>query len=199
MERSQLNVVLSTELIRAVKAQARREGVSLSNFVNSCLLATIDGKSSVSLDQRVVKLEEEVNSLKNIFTSSDNSLEELSRTRTKESKRRATYSDKGATLYSKALRETFNQIGQDLMLSQDLTWGELKKQPSLKKAASIDPNYLSFCHSVLQGAHTLKGSEIENCMNIFKICPCKESLRELSGSSLDELDFVLNDAEVYPD
>ncbi|WP_320667047.1 hypothetical protein [Prochlorococcus sp. MIT 1307] len=198
-ERSQLNVVLSKELIRAVKAQARRQGMSLSQFVNSCLLEAIEGKSEVNIDQRIVTLEEELNSLKNALISSKILSENFYGKKTKVAKSKISYSNEGAKLYSQALKEAFNQIGQDLMLSLDSTWNELKKQPAIKNAASIDPNYLSFCHEVLKGSHILKGSEIEDSLNNFQSCPCKEGLSQLSGKSLPELDFALNDAEVYPD
>ncbi len=195
MKRSQLNVVIDPELIQKVKVQARKRGLTLSALISELLINSTENCYSTNIEERVFKIEKELNSLKEILQDAkivgDKSSNASS---TKEINSITKYTNEGARIYGQELVKAFKEITEEYMLSTNDGWEELKRQPSLIQASKKDPKYLELCRDVINGNYVLKGTDLQQSLALNKTCALKSALERWSRKSLIELEFALNDA-----
>ena len=69
MKRTQLNITIDPELLKKIKESARISGKSLTAFVSDFFTNKIEELSSESVDSRIRKIEERLNSLERNLSS----------------------------------------------------------------------------------------------------------------------------------
>ena len=180
-KKAQLNVQIDPLLLITIKAEAIKSGKTLTAFVTERLAPTpVEAKDEI-LEQRLVRIEKQLDSLSN-FTRNFKVDAKISK---------SIFSDSGAKKYGEVARESFEWVRKERKLSLEDAFGELAeilvKYPNAQSGLVF---------GLLSGEHVLTGLEMTNAYKNGSFA-MRNALNEWTNSSLEPLnEAFLNAVEI---
>ena len=175
-ERTQLNIKIAPELLLKIKAEAIKNGMTLTEFVTR-KLANIESISNNDLlEQRLTKIEQHLNLDKNSSdpTKSIGSI----------------FTDDGAKNYGEVARKLFDVFLKKKGLSKEDGLKELAV--NLSKLPYSSPELV---FKILLGNHDLTGLEMTNAYR-YGACAMRTALVEWSNNPLEDLNKAFLNAVI---
>ncbi len=186
--RTQLNINVSPELLKSIKQNAIKSGLTITKYVSQlikCYLSNEDIEES-DINARVLAMEKQLETITEYIKKQGQNgtsvKEEL--IRSKNSSKEKTWNIKNSAEYGQALRNHFTVIAKDKGLTEWDAWAELKSTETLTIKTS---EYLKACQGVLSGHITLTPELINECLRVYGDCPARQALEKWSSSKIDPL------------
>ena len=169
-KRTQLNIHIDPKLLIALKAQAVKEGKTLTALVTERLTQSSVEANEGTLEQRLLRIENQIDLLQNFTFDIDD----------KKNPIHSIFSDSGAKKYGEIAKQLFDSYRKE-------------KKLSLKEAfegfARCLANYNShpeLVFAILEGKHVLTGAEMTMAYK-NGACGMRSALHEWTNSSLEPL------------
>ena len=175
-ERAQLNINIDPDLLLRIKAEAVKNGMTLTEFVTQKLTNIGPTSKNDALEERLTKIERHLNLDK---SSSD-----------PEKTRGSIFTDDGAKNYGDVAKKLFNVFLKKKGLSKEDGLKELAL--SLAKLPYSSPELV---FQILSGNHDLTGLEMTNAYR-YGACAMRTALVEWSNDPLEELNKAFLNAVI---
>ena len=59
-ERSQLNINISPDLLKRIKMRAKKQGLTITDYVTEAMTIVLDGNEDLNLEERMERLEKKL-------------------------------------------------------------------------------------------------------------------------------------------
>ena len=59
-ERSQLNINISPDLLKRIKRRAKKQGLTITDYVTEAMTIVLDGNEDLNLEERMKRLEKKL-------------------------------------------------------------------------------------------------------------------------------------------
>ena len=59
-ERSQLNINISPDLLKRIKMRAKKQGLTITDYVTEAMTIVLDGNEDLNLEERMKRLEKKL-------------------------------------------------------------------------------------------------------------------------------------------
>ncbi len=175
-ERTQLSIKIDPELLLKIKAEAIKNGMTLTEFVTR-KLANIESRSNNDvLEQRLAKIERHLNLEKN-SSNQERSIGSI-------------FTDDGARKYGEVAKRLFDVFLKKKGLSKEDGLQELAL-----KLAKLPYSSPELVFQILLGNHDLTGLEMTNAYR-YGSCAMRTALVEWSNDPLEDLNEAFLNAVI---
>ncbi len=209
-ERTQLNVNISPELLKVLKQNAIKSGLTLAKYVTKLIQAYVSNEDLIEegtlVDKRIDSMESQLNEIAEKLNNFNNIISENSYKEEKEgipveaiSPRVAFIPKKPSTgdvkKIGKLIAQHFKNIQRAEVLSAKEAWQLFKDLESIKL---IKEEHLTVILDVLRGEKILSFGDIQTLGFKYGRCPVMTAFRTMSDLPIEsELSQIKNEAEMY--
>ena len=209
-ERTQLNVNISPELLKVLKQNAIKSGLTLAKYVTKLIQAYVSNEDLIEegtlVDKRIDSMESQLNEIAEKLNNFNNIISESSYKEEKKgiafeamSSKMAFIPKKPSTADVKKIgtlsAQHFKKIQRAEVLSAKEAWQVFKDQECIKL---IKEEHLNVILDVLRGEETLTVELIELMANEYERCPVILAFKTMSELPIQsEFLQIKNEAEMY--
>ena len=209
-ERTQLNVNISPELLKVLKQNAIKSGLTLAKYVTKLIQAYVSNEDLIEegtlVDKRIDSMESQLNEIAKKLNNFNNLISEDSYKEEKEeiadeaiSPRIAFIPKKPSTADVKKIgilcAQHFKKIQRAEVLSAKEAWQLFKDQESIKL---IKEEHLTVILDVLRGEEILTFEDMQTLGLEYGSCPVMKAFRRMSDLPIEsEFLQIKNEAEMY--
>ena len=209
-ERTQLNVNISPELLKVLKQNAIKSGLTLAKYVTKLIQAYVSNEDLIEegtlVDKRIDSMESQLNEIAEKLNNFNNIISDNSYKEEKEkiaveaiSPRIAFIPKKPSTADVKKIgtlcAQHFKKIQRAEVLSAKEAWQLFKDQESIKL---IKEEHLTVILDVLRGEEILTFEDIQTIGFEYGHCPVMTAFRTMSDLPIQsEFLQIKNEAEMY--
>ena len=209
-ERTQLNVNISPELLKVLKQNAIKSGLTLAKYVTKLIQAYVSNEDLIEegtlVDKRIDSMEIQLNEIAEKLNNFNNIISEDSYKEEKEeiadeaiSPRIAFIPKKPSTADVKKIgtlcSQHFKNIQRAEVLSAKEAWQLFKDQECIKP---IKEEHLTVILDVLRGEEILTFKDMQTLGFEYGSCPVMKAFRTMSELPIhSELSQIKNEAELY--
>ena len=209
-DRTQLNVNISPELLRVLKQNAIKSGLTLAKYVTKLIQAYVSNEDLIEegtlVDKRIDSMESQLNEIAEKLNNFNNIISESSYKEEKEgipvkdiSSRVAFIPKKPSTGDVKKIgiliAQHFKKIQRAEVLSAKEAWQLFKDQECIKL---IKEEHLTVILDVLRGEEILTFKDMQTLGFEYESCPVMTAFRTMSELPIQsEFSQIKNEAEMY--
>ena len=209
-ERTQLNVNISPELLKVLKQNAIKSGLTLAKYVTKLIQAYVSNEDLIEegtlVDKRIDSVESQLNEIAEKLNNFNNMISESSYKEEKEqipvkapSTGIAFIPKKPSTGDIKKIgtliAQHFKQIQRTEVLSAKEAWQLFKDQECIKL---IKEEHLNLILDVLRGEEILTFEDMQTLGLEYGSCPVMKAFRTMSDLPIQsEFSQIKNEAEMY--
>ena len=209
-ERTQLNVNISPELLKVLKQNAIKSGLTLAKYVTKLIQAYVSNEDLIEegtlVDKRIDSMESQLNEIAEKLNNFNNIISENSYKEEKEevaveaiSPRIAFIPKKPSTADVKKIgtlcAQHFKKIQRAEVLSAKEAWQLFKDQECIKH---IKEEHLTVILDVLRGEKILTFEDIQTIGFEYERCPVMTAFRTMSDLPIEsEFLQIKNESEMY--
>ena len=209
-ERTQLNVNISPELLKVLKQNAIKSGLTLAKYVTKLIQAYVSNEDLIEegtlVDKRIDSMESQLNEIAEKLNLFNNIISERSHKEEKEeipveaiSPKIAFIPKKPSTADVKKIgtlcAQHFKKIQRAEVLSAKEAWQLFKDQECIKL---IKEEHLTVILDVLRGEEILTFEDMETLGFEYGHCPVMTAFRTMSDLPIQsEFSQIKNEAEMY--
>ena len=209
-DRTQLNVNISPELLRVLKQNAIKSGLTLAKYVTKLIQAYVSNEDLIEegtlVDKRIDLMESQLNEIAEKLNNFNNIISENSYKEEKKeiaveakSSRVAFIPKKPSTADVKKIgtlcAQHFKKIQREEVLSAKEAWQLFKDQESIKL---IKEEHLTVILDVLRGEEILTFKDMQTLGFEYESCPVMTAFRTMSDLPIQsEFSQIKNEAEMY--
>ncbi|WP_187152555.1 hypothetical protein [Prochlorococcus marinus] len=166
--RTQLNININPDLLRSVKQQAIKSGMTLGDYVSKLIESYLKNQgfspSGTEFESRIEVIEKELNLISSQIKDLNNNPKRISSTDTSN----RVLSDSDVIQYSHLLEKQFKNIAREEMLSDKEAWRVFTKQADAK---NINKDNLHLIQDILRGERVLNLDETIAFIKFHRGCP----------------------------
>ena len=209
-DRTQLNVNISPELLRVLKQNAIKSGLTLAKYVTKLIQAYVSNEDLIEegtlVDKRIDSMESQLNEIAEKLNNFNNIISENSYKEEKKeiaveakSSRVAFIPKKPSTADVKKIgtlcAQHFKKIQRAEVLSAKEAWQLFKDQECIKL---IKEEHLTVILDVLRGEEILTFKDMQTLGFEYESCPVMTAFRTMSELPIQsEFSQIKNEAEMY--
>ena len=209
-ERTQLNVNISPELLKVLKQNAIKSGLTLAKYVTKLIQAYVSNEDLIEegtlVDKRIDSMESQLNEIAEKLNNFNNIISERSYKEEKEeipvealSTRVSFIPKKPSTSDVKKIgtlcAQHFKKIQRAEVLSAKEAWQLFKDQECIKL---IKEEHLTVILDVLRGEEILTFEDMQTLGLEYGSCPVMKAFRTMSDLPIQsEFSQIKNEAEMY--
>ena len=209
-DRTQLNVNISPELLRVLKQNAIKSGLTLAKYVTKLIQAYVSNEDLIEegtlVDKRIDSMESQLNEIAEKLNNFNNIISENSYKEEKKeiaveakSSRVAFIPKKPSTADVKKIgtlcAQHFKKIQRAEVLSAKEAWQLFKDQECIKL---IKEEHLTVILDVLRGEEILTFEDMQTLGFEYERCPVMTAFRTMSELPIQsEFSQIKNEAEMY--
>ena len=209
-ERTQLNVNISPELLKVLKQNAIKSGLTLAKYVTKLIQAYVSNEELIEegtlVDKRIDSMESQLNEIAEKLNKFNNIISESPSNKDKEeipveaiSPKIAFIPKKPSTADVKKIgtlcAQHFKKIQRAEVLSAKEAWQLFKDQECIKL---IKEEHLTVILDVLRGEEILTFEDMQTLGLEYGSCPVMKAFRTMSDLPIQsEFSQIKNEAEMY--
>ena len=209
-DRTQLNVNISPELLKVLKQNAIKSGLTLAKYVTKLIQAYVSNEDLIEegtlVDKRIDSMESQLNEIAEKLNNFNNIISESSYKEEKEeipvealSHRIEFIPKKPSTADVKKIgtlcAQHFKKIQRAEVLSAKEAWQLFKDQECIKL---IKEEHLNLILDVLRGEEILTFKDMQTLGLEYESCPVMKAFRTMSDLPIQsEFSQIKNEAEMY--
>ena len=209
-ERTQLNVNISPELLKVLKQNAIKSGLTLAKYVTKLIQAYVSNEDLIEegtlVDKRIDSMESQLNEIAEKLNNFNNIISENSYREVKEGIPVESISPGIAFIPKKPstgdvkkigtlIAQHFKKIQRAEVLSAKEAWQLFKDQECIKL---IKEEHLTVILDVLRGEEILTFEDMQNLGFEYGHCPVMTAFRTMSDLPIQsEFSQIKNEAEMY--
>ena len=209
-DRTQLNVNISPELLKVLKQNAIKSGLTLAKYVTKLIQAYVSNEDLIEegtlVDKRIDSMESQLNEIAEKLNNFNNIISESSYKEEKEETPSEATSPRIAFIPKKPstgdvkkigtlIAQHFKKIQRAEVLSAKEAWQLFKDQECIKL---IKEEHLSVILDVLRGEEILTFGDMQTIGFEYGSCPVMTAFRTMSDLPIEsEFSQIKNEAEMY--
>jgi hypothetical protein len=209
-ERTQLNVNISPELLKVLKQNAIKSGLTLAKYVTKLIQAYVSNEDLIEegtlVDKRIDSMESQLNEIAEKLNNFNNIISNSPYKEEKEEIPVEAISPKIAFIPKKPstadvkkigtlIAQHFKQIQRTEVLSAKEAWQLFKDQECIKL---IKEEHLTLILDVLRGEKILTFGDMQTLGLEYESCPVMKAFRTMSDLPIQsEFSQIKNEAEMY--